>query len=323
MTRTLPVFWCALAVGLSACGEGEPITQGLNEPLRVANAQFFEGELPGHSPLTAQDRSAGRRPVAPYPTPPEVLGRILSPNETGFVVQGRSSPDTHSLALQIHEQGTGFWVIPAGSPDPLNNNELTWRAVLDLGESLPPGLHGLRIAALDEAAEAGTQSQIELCVRSLVPDNLNACAPQVAPPELVVSLAWNNRADLDLRVLSSDGILISETNVKDRNEPRSGHFQGDANGGCRASGQTRENVVWQEKPPAGNYFVYVNLSDACGELAAPFVVSTHVKRSRRTPEGEPEEFRQAETFRIASTLLNQHANGGSELGTFITEFEVR
>lgn len=318
------ILWCALVVvGLAACGEGEPITLGLNEPFRVANAQFYAGELPGHPPLSAADRSAGKRPIAPHPTPPEVGGRVLAAAEPGFVVQGRSSPDTHSLAFQIHEHGTGFWVIPAGSPDPLNNNELNWRAVLDLGESLPPGLHGLRIAALDEAAEAGTQVELKFCVRSPIPDNLNACRPQEAPPELVVSLAWNNRADLDLRVLSSDGILISENNVKDRNEPLSGHYQGDANRGCTASGQTRENVVWQQKPSAGTYFIYVNLHDSCAEATAQFVVSMHEKRSVRTPEGEPPEFRQRETFRIASQLLSLHANGGSELGTFITEFEVR
>src|SRR5690606_826637 len=127
----------ALALSLLvACG-GEPLTTGLEEPFRVENAQFREGPLPGSPPLTVAELSEGASPVAPYPTPPEVAGRIISPADVGFIVAGRASTDSYAVGFQLAGLGTGYWLVPVSAPEPVNADELTWRAALDFGASVP------------------------------------------------------------------------------------------------------------------------------------------------------------------------------------------
>lgn len=304
-----------LALSVAGCG-GERLTEGANEPLRVDGAQFFSGELPGSRPLNLEEVKAGKKPKTPFSTTPEIAGRVLSSGEASFGISGTASPDSYAIALKLDTLGTGYWVLPVGAPDPLNNNELAWSARVDLGD-VPAGLQQLRVAALDEANHAGTQRSLELCIRSQVPDNLNACDPTIEPPRLVASLAWESSADLDLAVLTPSGEVINYTHVNDaKATDKPGQFSGDAGTGCIPSGARRENVVWQTKPAKGIYYIYVNLSDPCEDNATPFEVTTHV--SKRSGE----EFALVESYRTASELLRVQANGGTTLGTFVTEFVV-
>ena len=66
------LFAGAAALG-GACG-GESLTTGLNEPLRVTNASFHEGELPGASP------SASSAP-GPQVTTLESVNNVLRPRQ--------------------------------------------------------------------------------------------------------------------------------------------------------------------------------------------------------------------------------------------------
>lgn len=301
-----------VAVGLCACS-GEPVSSGLEEPIRVLGGQFRQGALPGHSPLTVDEIKAGKQPKKPYSTPVDVAGSILSENEIGFSVGGRASTDSYSVALQLKDAGSGYWVLPVGSPDPANGGELSWRTSLDLGP-VEPGMHDLMIAAIDGQGRSGTQRAFEFCVRSEIEDNLNACVPTREPPGLVVSLGWNNKADLDLLVLDEAGNRISANSVQSAD---AGRLERDANANCRSEGTPRENVVWDKKPKAGLYYIYVNLSDPCSESSAAFTVSTHVSKSAGGGE-----FKQVETYNTAGELLaTQASNAG--LGTFVTEFSVK
>lgn len=270
-----------LALG---CG-GEPLGNGLEEPFRVEDAQFRDGPLPGLPPLTAADLGAGAQPVPPYPTPPEVAGRLVSPLDVGFNVSGRASTDTYAVGFQLAGLGSGYWLIPVGAPDPANADELSWRAALDFGASLPPGLSRLLVAAFDAGGASGTQRELELCARAPTADNLNVCDPTSAPPALVVSLSWDNDADLDLEIRAPDGSVVDRANTRGSGPGVAGaQLERDANAGCRPSGAPRENVVWQEAPAPGRYQVYVNLHDACGQTAASFQVSTHDRTTRGTEQ---------------------------------------
>lgn len=310
MKRALLLVLC-----LSGCG-GERLTEGADEPLRVEGAQFFAGELPGSRPLNLEEVKAGKKPNAPVSTTPEIAGRVLWPSEASLGISGTASPDSYAVAFKLDKLGTGYWVLPVGAPDPLNNNELTWGARINLG-NVPSGLQQLRVAALDEANNAGTQRSLELCIRSLVPDNLNACDPRIAPPRIVASLAWDSSADLDLSVLTPSGEVINYSRENDaKTSATPGQFSGDGGSGCVPSGMRRESVSWQAKPAKGIYYVYVNLNDACQDEATPFQVTTHVSKRRG------EEYELVETYRTASALLRVQANGGTALGTFITEFVV-
>jgi len=308
----------SLVLGALACG-GEPLTVGLEEPLRAPGAQFRGGDLPGLPPLTAADLGAGAQPVAPYPTPPEVVGRVVSPLDVGYNVSGRASTDAYAVGFQLAGLGSGYWLIPVGAPDPTNANELTWRAALDFGPSLPSGLQRLLVAAVDVSGASGTQREIELCVRAPTADNLNVCDPTSAPPALVVSLSWSNDADLDLEIAAPDGSFVDRANVRGSGPGSAGaQLERDANAGCRASGAPRENVVWQEAPTPGRYQVYVNLHDACGADAASFELTRH---ERAAGDGEGE-YRQVETSRTAGTLPSLSANGGARRGLWVTELVI-
>jgi hypothetical protein len=301
---------------LVACG-GEPITTELQEPLSVEGAQFREGPLPGASPLTAEELNQGAEPVAPYPTPPDVAGRIVTPSEVGFTVSGRASTDAYAVGFQLSGLGSGYWLVPVGAPDPSNGNELLWNAILNFGGSLEPGRRGLLVAAVDGQGRAGTQRELELCVRAPVTDNLNACDPTVAPPALVVSLGWQNEADLDLVIVAADGSLVDQANTRGNGGGTTGvQLERDANGGCLPSGAPRENLFWQDSPPPGVYSIYVNLHDACGELAAPFIVTAHLR------EQDGDQYRQIETFRIAGEAVSLQANGGRARGLWVTDLSV-
>lgn len=310
MTRVL--LGCLL---LASCA-GERLTEGATEPLRVEGAQFFEGELPGSRPLTLEEVRAGKMPKAPFSSTPDIAGRVLSTGEASLGISGTASQDTYSVALKLDKLGTGYWVLPVGSPDPFNNNDLAWSARIDLGE-VPPGLQQLRVAALDEENRAGTQRSLELCIRSPIPDNLNACDPTIEPPRLVASLEWDSSADLDLSVVTPTGEVINYAHVNDSKKTDTpGQFSGDGGSGCIPTGAKREHVVWQTKPGPGLYYIYVNLHDACQDGATAFQVSTHVSKRKG------DEYELVETYRTASEALRVQANGGATLGTFITEFSV-
>lgn len=301
---------------LLGCG-GEPITIQLEEPLSVEGAQFREGALPGTPPLTVEELNQGAQPAAPYPTPPDVAGRIVTPSEIGFVMSGRASTDAYAVGFQWNGLGTGYWLLPVGAPDPSNRGELLWSASLDFGGSLEPGRRGLRVAAVDGEGRAGTQREVELCVRAPITDNLNACDPTEAPPALVVSLGWEHPADLDLVIVAGDGSLIDQANTRGTGAGTlGGQLERDANAGCLPSGAPRENIVWQAEPSPGVYSVYVNLNDACGELAAPFTVSAHVR------EQDGEQYRQIETWRSAGEAVSLQANGGRARGLWVTELRI-
>lgn len=308
-------FGVALSLLIASCS-GESLTEGATEPIRVLGAQFVPGDLPGSKPLTAQEIRNGKELEKPYSTTPEIAGRVLDPGRASVGISGRTTPDGYSVGLQLVGHGTGYWVFPVGAPDPFNNNELAWSARVDFGD-IPPGLQYLRVVALDENQRAGTQRTLEFCIRSPLPDNLNACSPKVAPPRLVVSLEWESAGDVDLSVVTPSGEVLNYASITDGTaSENAGKFTGDTGTGCLQIGPRRENIAWQEKPAKGLYYVYVNLHDACNELATPFVVTTHVRKQRG------DEYELQETFRIASEALAVQANGGSQLGTFITEFSV-
>ena len=209
----------------------------------------------------------------------------------------------------------------------------TWRFVADLHESLLPGRHRMLVAALDDAGRAGTQVESTICVNRKVPDNGNACDPAKAPPALVISLAWDRPADLDLIVVTPDSQMISSRSpskglgteqkinrgAPDQNAPGVGYLDFDSNNGCTNAGRQLENVVFQEQPAPGTYLVYVNLHDSCREPSVRDVVS---RWSRAGVEGQPTSFTVAESDRKSGTLQAVQVNAGTQLGTFVAEIFV-
>lgn len=309
----------ALFACLPACSS-ESGTAGIAEPLQVFRGQFFEGELPGRPPLTAQEIADGEKPVSPHVTSVDGASGVLLRGDPLRVMRGRTTTDAVAVGVRFAELGSGYWVRPVGAPDAANEGQYTFTLDSELSRALPPGMHDLVFAAIGADGSAGTQVGVGLCVSSAVPDNLNACAPSQRPPASVVSLSWDANADLDLQVFTPNGVLVEAKHPNtaapgDAGEPE-GVLDRDSNKNCSDDGVRRENLVFEDAPSAGDYFVYVNLFDACGEPSVRFDVTLH-----GVAEGEePDTFRQIETYRTSGVLLASQANGGSKVGLLITKF---
>ncbi|MEO6598776.1 MAG: hypothetical protein ABIQ16_02820, partial [Polyangiaceae bacterium] len=133
---------------------------------------------------------------------------------------------------------------------------------------------------------------------------------------------------LDLRVITPQGKVVDPKHpstalaVNGKVDPTAsgtGIFDTDAGRNCVVSGHRRENLVWQEPPQVGTYYVYVSLYDACGQPAVHFDLSVN-----RPGHAGKDGIRQMEsTYAQAGELLALDADAGTKLGLFVTEFTVQ
>ena len=310
--RRLPL---ALLCALAACG-GEPAPSGLGEPLRVRRAQFRVGALPG-----APEADGGVPDGAPALTALESASAVLHLRQPGKVFSGRTNPRGATVGVRFPALGTGWWQLDVGGPDPTFDNDYTWTLQADFGDDLPTGLQTLRFVAIDPAGNAGPQRDYRVCVVPDVPDNLNACDPTIAPPDTVISLAWDDDVDLDLVVVTPDGRTVDARHPTTAapiggSVPRdAGALDRNSNANCALDGIRRENLVFQGAPSPGVYRLYVNLFSACGRAATRFRVTTHLREI--LDEGRSSRVR--ESFRRDGLLTALAANGGASRGTFVGE----
>lgn len=302
------------------------LTQGLEEPISVQDAQFIEGELPGLPPLTREQVDEGVAPVRPNSLTATAGTTRLRPHLGGVVFSGYVSDDAVALALRIEGQGSGYWVFPAGALDPSVPGSLTWRRNVDF-HAIPPGRHRLLVAAIDAEGRSGTQVSSSLCIHSPIYDNGNACDPRRAPPATVISLTWDRPVDLDLVVTTPTGDVIDAKDPAsgpfgpppqqrlDRSAPGAGYLDLDSNRDCVLDGVQRENVIF-EAPLPGRYRVYANLYDACGEASARYELTVNT----RAPGAEEGTFEVAQSKRLVGNVIDLQANSGDRRGTYITEF---
>lgn len=326
-TRSLFFFGSLLA---TACS-GASTDVGTDEPFRIRDAQFVEGDLPGTR--VTNDATDAERPK-PWVTNlgPKGGSQTAFVGQSGFTWNGAVTAEGVSVAGRIRDAGTGYWLLPSGAeqPGPSGSDvEYGWSAISDIGANLAPGYHDVEFVAFDAAGHPGTIATQAFCFESVVPDNLNACLPKKAPPYLVVSLEWDRPVDLDLHLVAPNGkvtdgkhpttALPGASKSVDPNAPGVGVLQHDANAGCVVAGASREDVVFQSKPALGEYFVYANLFDACGESSVRFTVTLWQKK----PGDEPGTFKQVAVYSTHSSMLAVSANGGTSLGLFVTEFPVQ
>lgn len=313
---------------LGGCSS-EVVTTGLTEPVRIPEGQFREGQLPGLPPLTVDEVNAGVEPEPPFVFSLNLSTPVVHSREAGRGFSGLASRGSGAIGVQLAELGKGYWLLPTGGADPESGDAVEWQFRATFGESLPPGLRQLLLAAFDEEGRAGTQVGLTLCFLPEIPDNGNACDPTRDPPHTIVSLAWDAPVDLDLRVVTPSGKVVTpkhpstaEPDDEGEVDPTAegvGNLDFDSFANCAENGRQRENLVFQSRPPSGNYLVYAGLFDACEEHGAGYSLSIHNAVSRAAGEGkEPRE-----TFRQAGQLSALHADGGTELGTFVTSFYVK
>jgi len=309
----------SLALSLFACS-GEPSETGLGEPLRLRAAAFKAGDLPASAAMY------------PSVTSFETASTVVRPGQTEKGLLGRASPDAVAIAIRFTDVGSGYWVFPVDGPDPQNNGELIWQTVADFGVDVAPGLHALRVVAVDGAGVAGPARDLSVCVTPPVPDNLNACDPRTKPPAAVLSLSWDTAVDLDLVIVAPDGRIVDAKHPRTVAPPppgpstggadagananaNAGVFDRDSNGGCVIDGVQREDLVFQTRPAPGSYLVYASLFDACGKGAVHFRFSLFESAAAVDPKLQ----QLVESITKQGVLLPLEASGGARLGTFVTE----
>jgi hypothetical protein len=284
------LLWLSVGLPFWGCGEETPFEPGLTEPIVVHEGTFYPGPLPGAATTTDPETVEGPRVTAL-----EAPGGIGIAGQRSRTVTGRVSAETYAVAVRLDGAGSGYWVRPVDAMDPAAAGERAFRLEFGLAEDAPVGRRVLRFAALDGAGRAGLQRQLRVCVTPSLPDNLNACDPTIKPPAVVVRLAWDVLADVDLVVITPDGRVVSPAHPRtvapaptsgeapDVSPPEVGVIDLDAGAGCRSEGPRAEHLVFQERPKPGRYLVYARLVDPCGAPAVQIRGSLHARTSH--PDG--------------------------------------
>jgi hypothetical protein len=308
-----------LALASVSCG-AEDGRSGVEEPLRVHDAQFFEGDLPGLAADVETDQED-----LPTVTSATAEAAALFERMANIQFSGLASRDAASVGVQIKGEGSGYFLLPTGAVDAQDDRALNWAFIADFQQDLPPGRHELLTVAFNSDGQAGKQATTSVCVRSLRPDNGNACFPTVAPPALVLSVEWDTPVDLDLALVLPDGQVIDAKHPapapEDPTAPASAptmHLNGDGNGGCHIDGRQREDLIFDVAPASGKYQIYVNLARNCGEHAVSYMVSRH-----RRVALENDEFEVESRDLGAGTLIADQANGGAKLGTYVSTLTIQ
>jgi hypothetical protein len=307
MRLPLLLLLLLLFVTFMACS-GEKSPSGFGEPIRVRNGVFKEGALPGATP------------GAPAITAIETSSTLLRPGQGEKTLGGRASPGSVAVAVALNGLGRGYWLLGVDGPDPLNNNELGFQALIEIARDVPAGSRELKVVAIDANGNGGPERVLPICVPGLVPDNLSACDPNAAPPAAVVTLTWDAPVDLDLIAVAPDGRVIDAKHPRrvlgdaDAGAPVVA-IDRDSNGACVLDRVQQENLVFQDAPApgSGSWLVFVNLFQACDRTSVNFRIGVS---SRQSVNGK---LVLVEGDVKSGALTTVNTNGGARLGTYVTE----
>lgn len=240
---------------------------------------------PGYGALLQLD--GAQYEPGPLPSPaggPEVVDAFLprtvvEVGEVGLRLQGSLEAGANGVAVAL-DGDDGHWIVPSGIPDVFDPTRPTIDVDVGFARVLAAGPRAMRIAALDADGRAGEPWTIDLDVR----------AAAIPEGSLVFTLRWDTPTDLDLRVITPDGIEVWSRNINSYAPPAPGQppdppdawmsggiLDVDSNARCVIDGRQQENVVWTvEPPPAGRYEVRVDAFSLCGEAAARWVVEARI-----------------------------------------------
>jgi hypothetical protein len=258
-------FLAVAGLAAAGCTTGIELDPGLDADLRVAGATFYRGA-----------------PPAADPDGPVIDG-IDSSNNQVYVGQavkkigGRMTGDSRAVALYF-EGDAGYWVVPAGLPDPVIIGDLQFSASLGFARTIDDGPRDLKMQAItgDPGEEVfGPPETLTLTIKPSAP---------VASTTLDIQLLWDSQADLDLHVTEPDGITIWARNINSYVPPAPGGtgagdpadggiLDFDSNSSCVLDGRREENVYWTATPPSGHYLVKVDTWSLCDAPAAHWHVA--------------------------------------------------
>lgn len=250
--------WALLVVAgaLAASCDRTLADDGLDASLHVDGAQFFRGPMPADA----------MGPKVQTVT----VGASFTAGSVDKSCTGEIDRDGTAVAVGLAGD-LGYWILRADVPTASAPSAPTFAASLSFARSMKAGPRDLVVRAVDAQRRFGPPFTRTIQIRDrAVPDG-----------QLVVSLAWDNGADLDLHVVDPDGVEIFKRNPNSYEPPPPGaakeapgtpHDGGvldfDSNAGCVEDGRRTEDVVWADAPPRGHYLVRVDTASLCGEAVA-------------------------------------------------------
>lgn len=227
----------ALLVASVLCGcDGALPDTGLDLRLRIPGAQLVRAPVPG-------DQGGPAVTFLEVQDPAALVGESDQP------LRGRAAGETFALRIGLAGEAA-YWVVPVGLEDVAVEGELAWETRLDFAPSLDPGETRVRVQAVDGAERGGPVSEARFALSDPTPTGA-----------LVVALAWDAQADVDLYVTTPDGARIGADDLT----ASGGRHDFDSNANCLIDGRRREHVVWTTDPPVGAYRVAVDLAATCGQ----------------------------------------------------------
>jgi hypothetical protein len=304
----------AAAVWLVASCEGQSPSQVPTEPIQVSGGQFISGPLPGKPPPDGGANPTGALAVTQLNTPvlPLVAGAVTA------LVTGEVTTDASAVGIALADLGSGYWVVPLGSTDPLTG-DYTFSFSMSLNPADPSGVHRLRVVGLGPADKdghvpAGQANDARICIQSPVPDNGHACNPAKTPPPAVISLQWDTAFDLDLHVTLPDGTDLNPKSsvgqIVDGGTSALA-FDRDSWGACVPDGFYQEDLAFQAQPRPGTYSIRVDPFASCGAPVAHFTVTVYERMGTCPQCGL------ASVFSQAGELLATQVTGGASAGLFV------
>lgn len=258
----MPRLSLALLVLATLCARctsvDEPVAR--DAWLQIPGARFIDGAMP-------------RATDGPVVTAIDSPNNSVRPGQRGKSLAGRTDDRAYSLAIGL-DGDRGYWIVPVSLRSVLFPGEIEFQTAVDFNAQLPPGAHTLRIEAGDGAGRFGAASTLDLTAVS-----------RVANASLVVSLDWDQDADLDLWVDLPDGNRLSERGLRDSDgqivpiDPNVGPvLDADSNARCTIDGRRAENALWQSPLP-GHYVVRVETWSLCGQPRTSYTATVRLRGS--------------------------------------------
>jgi hypothetical protein len=251
---------------LALAGCGASSDPGLGAVMRVEGAQYVPGALPAPS--------GGPAVISAF------LPRAnVHVGEVGLALGGTLDPGTNGVAVGLPDDD-GYWIVPSSVPDSFDPTHPTIHADVDFARVMASGDYDLTVIGLDRDGAAGDPFVFPIAADDTeVPDG-----------RVVLTLRWDTATDLDLHVVTPDGIEVWRRNVNSYQAPPPGQppdppdawkaggiLDADSNGGCVIDGRDEENVVWTVPPEtAGTYVVRVDAYSLCGQPVAPWIVEARI-----------------------------------------------
>jgi hypothetical protein len=261
--HTLLVASIAAAAACAAGCDGAARDPGLRAWLRVEDAQFVAGDMPGANGGPAIESL-------------RVAHNALRVGTARERVSGALAREANAAAIG-RDGDAGYWIVTAGVPSAEEPELPSLRGVLELARDFPLGAFTLRVRAVDRAGRFGGAATLRL----------SAIAAPV-PGDLVVRLAWDDAADLDLHVVDAEGVELWARNINTWEPPAPGATRDagawqagglldvDSNAECASDGRAEESASWREPAPSGRYTVRVATASLCGEAAAHWTVEVRL-----------------------------------------------